>query len=77
MEHIKIEIKGNIYKYVELTAEKGYCFYDVDDEERYYMTSISSPILDYAELSRKYVVVSGNADILNEQLQQQKEAKDV
>lgn len=77
MEHIKIEIKGVVYKYTQLTAELGYCFYDVDDEERQYITSIATPITDINELSRKYVVVSGNADVLNEQLQQEKDTKDV
>ena len=70
MEHINIEIKGNIHKYAELTAEQGYCFYDVDDDEqRQYMTSISTPILDESELARKYVVVEGDAEKLNEELQ--------
>lgn len=67
MEHIKIEILGNIHKYTELTAEQGYCFYDVDDEQPYYMTSISTPILDETELARKYIVVQGDADQMNEQ----------
>ena len=71
MEHIKIEIKGNIHKYSYLTAHYGYCFYDVDDEYRSYMTSISTPILDETELARKYVVVFGDAEKLNEELQQE------
>lgn len=67
MEHIKIEIKGKFTKYAELTAEKGYCFYDIDNEERYFMTNISTPITDMAELIRKYIVVFGNANRLNEE----------
>ena len=69
MEHIKIEIKGNIHKYSFLTEDDGYCFYDVDDEQRYYMTSISTPILDETELARKYVVVFGDAEKLNKELE--------
>ena len=71
MEHIKIEFKGNIHRYAELTAEQGYCFYDVDEEERHYMTSISTPILDTTEIARKYVVVFGDAEKLNEELQKE------
>lgn len=71
MEHIKIEIKGNIHKYTQLTAHYGYCFYDIDEEERYYMTSISTPILDETELARKYVVVEGDAEKLNEEVQKE------
>ena len=69
MEHIKIEIKGKIYKYSELTADYGYCFYDVDAEEKHYMTSISTPIVDVELLKKKYVVIFGNSDYLNEELQ--------
>lgn len=70
MEHITIEIKGKFTKYAELTAENGYCVYDVDAilEERYYTTNISTPILDETELARKYVVVQGDADVLNNEL---------
>lgn len=71
MEHIKIEFKGNIHRYAELTAHYGYCFYDVDAEDRNYMTSISTPILDETELARKFVVVQGNAEELNEELQKE------
>lgn len=69
MEHIKIEIKGNIYKYSYLVADYGYCFYDVDEESKQYITSISTPILDLEALKKKYIVIFGNADYLNEQLQ--------
>lgn len=69
MEHIKIEFKGNIHRYAELTADYGYCFYDVDDKQRQYMTSIATPILDETKLVRKFVVVQGDAEKLNEELQ--------
>ena len=70
MEHVTIEIKGKFTKYAELTAENGYCFYDADAilEERFYTTSISTPMTEETELARKYVVVQGNAEVLNEAL---------
>ena len=73
MEHLKITIKGNNYKYAELIAEQGYCFYDIDlpEQERIYMTYIATPILDNDELKHKYVVVQGNAEQLNEELQKE------
>jgi hypothetical protein len=70
MEHIKIEIKGNINKYAELTAEVGYCFYDIDDERKYYMIEIATPILDYEELKRKYIIIKGDANKLNEEIEE-------
>ena len=75
MEHIKIEFKGNIHRYAELTANYGYCFYDVDDEQKYYMTSISTPIFDITELARKYVVVFGDAEKLNEELEAERSSE--
>jgi hypothetical protein len=71
MEHIRIEFKGNIHRYTELTADYGYCFYDVDAEERQYMTSIATPILDETELIRKFVVVQGDAEKMNEELEKE------
>lgn len=70
---IKKDIRGRFHKYTELTSLQGYCFYDVDDEQRQYMTSILTPITNEAELERKYVVVMGNADVLNEELQKERE----
>lgn len=70
---IKKDIQGRFHNYTELTSLQGYCFYDVDDEQRQYMTSILTPITDEAELERKYIVVMGNADVLNEELQNQRE----
>ena len=40
------------------------------------MNSILTPITDDAELKRKYVVVYGNAEQLNEELQKQREVTD-
>jgi hypothetical protein len=68
MEHIRIEIKGKFTKYAELRADYDYCFYDIDDEEINYMTYIATPITDISELTRKYCVVQGNAQKLNEEL---------
>lgn len=73
MEHINIEIKGNVIRYAQLTAEQGYCFYDLDEEQRYYLTSIATPILDESELQRKFVAVLGYADVLNKQLEKERE----
>ena len=73
MEHIKIEIKGVFTKYAELKAEVGYCFYDVDDEERNYMIEIATPITDESELERKYIVVKGDAGKLNKELRKERE----
>lgn len=70
---IKNEIIGTRGNYTELKAETGYCFYDVDAEERNYLTAIFTPITDEAELERKFVVVSGNADVLNEELEKERE----
>ena len=68
---IKKEIQGKFKNYTELRAEQGYCFYDVDetDDARIYLNYILTPITDELELSRKFKVVYGNADELNEQLE--------
>lgn len=66
---IKNVVVGKSITYTELRAEQGYCFYDVDAEERNYLTSIATPILNDEELSRKFKVVYGDADKLNEELQ--------
>lgn len=70
---IKKEIQGRFNNYIELTAEVGYCFYDVDDEQRNYITKLVTPIMDEAELERKFKVVYGDADKLNEQLETERE----
>lgn len=76
MEHIKIEIKGTSVKYAELTAEQDYCFYDIDEAERSYTKKIATPILDENELQRKFIVVQGNAETLNEQLAKEREEQE-
>lgn len=65
---VKREIQGKFNKYTELKSLQGYCFYDVDEEQRQYMTSILTPITNEAELERKYVVVEGDAETLNNKL---------
>lgn len=70
---IKKEIQGRIGNYTELKALDGYCFYDVDAEERNYLTGIATPITNEAELERKFKVVYGNADELNEELAKERE----
>lgn len=70
---IKREIQGKFTTYTELKSQVGYCFYDADDEERIYLTSILTPITDEAELERKYIVVQGDAEKLNDELQKQRE----
>lgn len=70
---VKKEIQGKFKKYTELKSVNGYCFYDIDDPERTYMTSILTPITDTIELERKYVVVRGNAEQLNEESQKERE----
>lgn len=65
MEHLKIAIKGKYTKHAEITAEQGYCFYDVNNEERVYFEKIFTPITDMVEIERKYIVVEGNAEELN------------
>lgn len=68
MEHINIEIKGKFNQYAVLTAEQGWCFYDANEEYRNYMIQTFTPITDLAELEKTYIVVQGNADVLNEEL---------
>lgn len=77
MEHIKVEIRGKFTKYAEITAEQGYCFYDVDEEERQYTEKMFTPITDENELARKYVVVLGYADVLNAELERQREEQEI
>lgn len=70
------EIQGKQVNYLKLTAEQGYCFYNADDEERSYMTTLTTPIIGIAELERKYIAVVGDAEKLNEELQKEREALD-
>lgn len=76
MEHLKITLMGNINKYYFLEADYGYCFYDADDEQRQYMNSISTPIMDEIEIERKYIVVFGDAEKLNAELEKEREVQD-
>ena len=74
MDGIKIKvIKGTIVDYKILTAETGFCFYDGDEpeNERNYLTEITTPITDAKELERKYIVVQGNAEELNAELKEE------
>lgn len=68
-------INGKFRTYAEVKAHVGYCFYDVDVEERNYLERIITPIIDEAELKRKFVIVQGNADKLNEQLEKEREVR--
>jgi hypothetical protein len=69
---VKKEIQGKFNKYTELRSLQGYCFYDADETERQYITSVLTPITDEAELARKYIAVHGDADQLNEELRKQR-----
>ena len=63
------EIVGKFRNYSVLKAIAGYCFYDVDASEtdRQYLTYIATHILNEDELKRKFVVVQGDAEMLNEE----------
>ena len=69
MEHIKIEILGKYTKHAVLTADPGYCFYDSDEEEIQYTEKLFTPITDLVEITRKYIVVEGSAEELNNLIQ--------
>lgn len=69
MEHLKITLKGKYSLYAEIVADYGYCFYDVEDEQRNYIAYIATPITNEAEIARKYVVVQGEAEKLNKELE--------
>ena len=67
---MKLDIKiinGRFTIYAEVRSPQGYCFYDVD-EELHYANYIATPITDEEELYRKFVLVEGDADVLNEEL---------
>ena len=72
------EIIGRFRNYTEVVAKDGYCFYDADlpQDERNYMQSISTPILDRTVLESKFVAVFGDADQLNEQLERERQEKE-
>lgn len=71
MEHVNIEIQGKFNKYAVLTAKNGYCFYDVNEEQRNYTTQVFTPVVDVAELEKTYIVVQGDADALNAALEKE------
>lgn len=73
MKLIITTIQGKFRNFTEVRSPQGYCFYDVDEAERHYTEYIATPILDRAELERKFVLVEGNADELNEELQKKVE----
>ena len=64
-------IHGKFINYAQLTALDGYCFYDVDatEEEKTYMTKLTTSITDINELERKYVAIYGDAELLNAELE--------
>ena len=72
MKLIITTIQGKFKNYTEIRSPQGYCFYDVDATERNYIEYIATPILDRAELERKFVLIEGNADELNEELAKQR-----
>ena len=72
MELIKNFINGKFRTYTEVRSPQGYCFYDVDEEVRNYIEYIATPIVDEKELERKFVLVEGNAEELNEELERQR-----
>lgn len=65
--NIKI-IEGKFNKFAEVSSPENYCFYDKDAEERNYIEKIFTPITDRDKIEEKFILVEGNADILNEEL---------
>lgn len=72
---IKKEIQGRFNNYLELTAEVGYCFYDIDEEERNYTTKLALPMTSNEELDRRFKAVYGDAEKLNEELAKEREER--
>ena len=72
MGNIKVEIIGKFNKYSKLTAEPGYCFYNINEEERIYLTQIFTPVTDINILKETYISIIGNADELNKELETKK-----
>ena len=73
MELIINIIYGKFRNYSEVRSPKGYCFYDIDAEEKNYLEYIITPIIDVEELKRKFVLVYGNVEVLNKKLQEESE----
>lgn len=63
-------VQGTFINFAKLSVDDGYCFYDVDEPEteRSYMTDLTTPVINMLELRRKYIVVAGDADKLNEEV---------
>lgn len=61
-------VNGKFRTYAEVRSPIGYCFYDAEAEERNYLEYIASPILNEEKLKRKFVLVEGDAEKLNEEL---------
>lgn len=72
MELIIRFINGKFRTYTEVKSPDGYCFYDVDAQDRNYMESISTPMLNEDDIKRKFILVEGDAEMLNEELQNSK-----
>lgn len=68
MELIINIINGKFRDYAEVRSPIGYCFYDNDEGERHYTDYIATPILYEQELKRKFILVKGDAEKLNEEL---------
>lgn len=66
MEPIINLVNGTFRIYAEVRSPKGYCFYDIDATERNYITYIATPIIDKTEIERKFILIEGDADKLNE-----------
>lgn len=74
MELIIKKVQGRFIEYSDVTIADGYCFYDKDgsEESRSYMNRISTPLVDEVEIREKYIVVEGNAEDLNKQLEEER-----
>lgn len=73
---LKIDlVQGRFINFAKVSVDDGFCFYDIDESEteRSYMTDLTTPVTDEAELRRKYVVVEGDAEKLNEELEEKRQ----
>lgn len=66
MSELKIKMIEN-KSYAEITTDAGYCFYDVLQKEKIYMTKLITPNTNSTELKNRYILVAGDANILNQQ----------
>lgn len=65
------EIQGQFNKYIKIIAENGYCFYDKNNEQINYITEITAPLNELENIDN-YIVVQGNAEELNAELEKQR-----